>query len=754
MSTTNKVNINFHYDKIKEDFSIFQLHKDAKGKDKTRGISSSALDSLSFNALVSVQFTIGDSNALLLLRKGAEKDLYENIKTNPLCKNLAIRQVDPEFVDDRESVFGHNGRSLAQLFFNSLASYESEIYRRNNVTGKLLYHISSKSSGSQHIFIEVFLDKTNHLQLNVKTYTNEKYIVQDKKKTKYVFDKKTGDFRKALLEDEKKRRTLYVEKNPFGHNIVAYIDIKQIQNFTKSKLGILEQFLAEVEERLSPYIEISFVEKEDMQKYNMQKYDISLDSSLLKDKRKNIEIIQIVDTVQNQESERIALYIKKILNNIIESIQNEESKSTEIPSCIGKILINIHESKVTTGPVSPDAYNIRIIHNKEYYEKEKQPDPHKNLFENCVVQHVTIEDFTIDSKLEKETNPKKIKNDPHVKNILQEISIKEDILAGKIQTFQWDEFSKKKVWTFVTWEKLKDDEAENTENDRTPVIFYMIKVNPDGSFTCSSCLEMDFVSTNEEWEQVKDKYEELKSSKNTITFLQKYGNVIEGFFYTDINNICILSRTPEYIIPNIKSIKDELSRTNPNEEISKAEWIKAITEFKRNLENHPEKEEFSDAADSLLRSIKEIEAEYIKKKDIKAAIKRSSPKKNFVSELNNFLYIYCNMKINSDIRIKKKGVIYRYEDLSDLMYHTFVDDFGNNIIEYYVGIKSPLKLKVTKATPVRRICSKVPLSEDILSLMIVEFVRNGQYTVRPFPFKYIREYFALIHSANDSDPVN
>lgn len=282
----------------------------------------------------------------------------------------------------------------------------------------------------------------------------------------------------------------------------------------------------------------------------------------------------------------------------------------------------------------------------------------------------------------------------------------------------------------------------------------MMKVDPDGSFTCSSCLEMDFVSTNEEWEQVKDKYEELKSSKNTITFLQKYGNAIEGFFYTDINNICILSRTPEYIIPNIKSIKDELSRTNPNEEISKAEWIEAITEFKRNLEDYPEKEEFSEAADSLLRSIKEIEAEYIKKKDIKAAIKRSSKKKNFVSELNNFLYIYYNMKINSDIRIKKKGVIYRYVDLSDLMYHTFVDDFGNNIIEYCVGSNLPLDLKVTKATPVRRICSKVPLSEDILSLMIVEFVRNGQYTVRPFPFKYIREYFSLIYSANDSDPVN
>lgn len=30
--------------------------------------------------------------------------------------------------------------------------------------------------------------------------------------------------------------------------------------------------------------------------------------------------------------------------------------------------------------------------------------------------------------------------------------------------------------------------------------------------------------------------------------------------------------------------------------------------------------------------------------------------------------------------------------------------------------------------------------EEALPLMAVEFVRNSQYTVLPFPFKYLREY--------------
>ena len=30
--------------------------------------------------------------------------------------------------------------------------------------------------------------------------------------------------------------------------------------------------------------------------------------------------------------------------------------------------------------------------------------------------------------------------------------------------------------------------------------------------------------------------------------------------------------------------------------------------------------------------------------------------------------------------------------------------------------------------------------EELLPLMVVEFVRNNQYTVLPFPYKYLREY--------------
>ncbi len=47
---------------------------------------------------------------------------------------------------------------------------------------------------------------------------------------------------------------------------------------------------------------------------------------------------------------------------------------------------------------------------------------------------------------------------------------------------------------------------------------------------------------------------------------------------------------------------------------------------------------------------------------------------------------------------------------------------------------------IRKAEPVS---GSAPIFNDLLPLMNVMFVKNGQLTVIPFPFKYIREYMNL-----------
>ncbi|RRK10946.1 hypothetical protein D1831_05160 [Lactiplantibacillus garii] len=66
---------------------------------------------------------------------------------------------------------------------------------------------------------------------------------------------------------------------------------------------------------------------------------------------------------------------------------------------------------------------------------------------------------------------------------------------------------------------------------------------------------------------------------------------------------------------------------------------------------------------------------------------------------------------------------------------------------YYVGAEQPVKFKMDKANRLKRLIAideklGVPqlIFRDMVKMMVVKFVRNGQYTVIPYPFKYLNEY--------------
>ncbi len=75
----------------------------------------------------------------------------------------------------------------------------------------------------------------------------------------------------------------------------------------------------------------------------------------------------------------------------------------------------------------------------------------------------------------------------------------------------------------------------------------------------------------------------------------------------------------------------------------------------------------------------------------------------------------------------------------------YPDKWDDDSFYYFVGSKNTAKDRVPRACPIRRVTSVVePFSRKFLfSMLAVDFVRNGQYTVIPFPLKYLREYYAL-----------
>ena len=75
---------------------------------------------------------------------------------------------------------------------------------------------------------------------------------------------------------------------------------------------------------------------------------------------------------------------------------------------------------------------------------------------------------------------------------------------------------------------------------------------------------------------------------------------------------------------------------------------------------------------------------------------------------------------------------------------------------YYFAndIGEGMRPTVQRAANIRQICAYKEsrnLFKDLVPLLDVTFVRNGQLTVLPFPFKYLREYIKLHYGVNDNN---
>ncbi len=85
----------------------------------------------------------------------------------------------------------------------------------------------------------------------------------------------------------------------------------------------------------------------------------------------------------------------------------------------------------------------------------------------------------------------------------------------------------------------------------------------------------------------------------------------------------------------------------------------------------------------------------------------------------------------------------------------------NGTYEYFVGKKKEaLKFSLPSSCVIRSVSPWINgelnntgrvFLDEFAHMLTVEFVRNGQYTVIPFPMKYLREYQRFIEKDVDFD---
>lgn len=172
--------------------------------------------------------------------------------------------------------------------------------------------------------------------------------------------------------------------------------------------------------------------------------------------------------------------------------------------------------------------------------------------------------------------------------------------------------------------------------------------------------------------------------------------------------------------------------TDVGEKVSKELLLKAIDDFE--IDN-------IDARKNILEWKNKVnaETEMITKQTLKKILNMRT---GIASKLNRFLHEKYGVWIDGELRKGELEAIYQIGNLLDIKYEYNENDYlyGRTFV-YYVGAKSK-KREYPNACCMRKVISlgEELEYEELLPLMTVEFVRNNQYTVLPFPFKYLREY--------------
>lgn len=259
--------------------------------------------------------------------------------------------------------------------------------------------------------------------------------------------------------------------------------------------------------------------------------------------------------------------------------------------------------------------------------------------------------------------------------------------------------------------------------------YYRLKIDCIGQLQFDTFSDFDD-EENEEKNQIFYAYD---NAENKHRGAKKQ---VEGLVYSDVDNIHVILLTKEKTVPNVTALMTTLKATDGNEQVSKAVLSKAINEFE------VEYPEFIERASIWRCKLLDV-GDVMTKKEAKVLLNMRS---DAASAFNRYLHETYGIWIDGELRKREFDFIYQLSNFVNIKYEYDENDFiDGQAFVYYVGAKSQIRTKYAKACCIRKVITLGDNLEfkELLPLMAVEFVRNSQYTVIPFPYKYLREYILM-----------
>ncbi len=182
-----------------------------------------------------------------------------------------------------------------------------------------------------------------------------------------------------------------------------------------------------------------------------------------------------------------------------------------------------------------------------------------------------------------------------------------------------------------------------------------------------------------------------------------------------------------------------MKETNKDIPVNRTDLLDAIDDFVKEPELDDKEMNYLNDLREALRSCNDD----IKIGDVRRLM---NMRKDIAKDLNRFMHENYNIWISPELKDSDFEEEYLLDNLLDIKYYEKEDFDGRHSFNYYVGTrKDSLNASIHNACAIRKVVAQTNKIEfdELLPLMDVEFVRNDQLTVIPFPFKYLREYQKL-----------
>ena len=542
---------------------------------------------------------------------------------------------------------------------------------------------------------------------------------------KVVYDSGSMTIRKALKSDPE--NVIYYRQGIDGtHGTRAY-DGTTLHYWEKSRMSCVARLFKTVRQELAPYVQFDFTS---ITTKEIRAKELILGDSGIANVLRENGICLVDSTVYSQkekEDKKKAIVqwteeSRKAYHDAFSSF----CKDNDIPFKTG----------------AKDLYNanIEIVRTEKFYEINKDMNDPYVPDKNTICQHVTV---PVTYKTAKGEVSKSFTET--VRTVLKEVVIKADLRDGRIRLVDWSRYNVRRPLSFYSASPCTTD--KDRKSGLRPVMFVGMTVSPDGSFTTER-----FIITNIKSPEFQNEHQRAIVR---LFFRQNFDSSyfdrnVELAIWSDnkISSAYIIRRTNVRAMSNILEMERSFMDEKDDVLLDTDTIMKAIEGLQDGNATH---EEVYDKIINGIRNKEQIlKSElipllYPNKADAKKRVTICTKAKEAIANATGVV-LKVGRRAEDSERLGTD--VYRHLHLWESLDYDEEDDQKEKpakVYCYVVGQYDTLNQSISTSPVVRQIlradCAQ-PSEEMVMKLLEmrqVGFVRMKNYTVLPFPVKYLRE---------------